>query len=339
LGQMNKKIWISSKASCALASLVPEEYLVTDESPVASAKAIKNDVEIEGMKQAHIRDAAALCEYLCWLETEIHKGYVTEWIAGEKLDKLRSEQDSFVSLSFETISSGGPNAAIIHYRAREDTARLLNPDEIYLVDSGGQYLDGTTDVTRTVHFGSPTPEEKDAFTRVLKGHIALATSVFPNGTGGHELDILARTSLWESGLDYLHGTGHGVGAFLNVHEGPIKISHRRSNDPPIEAGNILSDEPGYYEDGKFGIRIESLILAKPVELKHNFRGKGFLQFEPITLVPIQTKMLVPELLTSKEISWLNDYHATCVERVGDYLSKKGKTHVLHWLVSECRPIG
>lgn len=339
LGKLSKKIWISSKCSCALASLIPEKYLVTDISPVCMAKAVKNEVEINGMKNAHVRDAAALCEYLCWLEEQVHYGNITELTAAEKLDSLRSEQENFVSLSFETISASGPNAAVIHYRPEAPSARTVHSDDMYLCDSGGQYLDGTTDITRTVHFGTPTVHQKKCFTRVLKGHIQLATMVFPKGTRGHVLDVFARKALWDSGLDYLHGTGHGVGAFLNVHEGPIGISPRVSNDQPLEAGMFLSDEPGYYEDGAFGIRIENVIFVKDVTLEHNFQNKGFLGFEVVSLVPIQRKLLIPEMLTKQEITWLNDYHSMILEKVGSYLKQQGKHKILDWLIRETECLG
>jgi len=340
LGEMEKKIWISSKNSCALASLVAEKYLITKTSPVCTAKAIKNDTEIQGMKNSHIRDAAALCEYFCWLEEKVLCGDLNEVDASDKLDALRSEQEDFVSLSFETISASGPNGAVIHYRGERDKCRSILPDDMYLCDSGGQYLDGTTDVTRTIHFGNPSDHQKECFTRVLKGHIQLSMAKFPNGTNGHKLDILARKPLWDIGLDYMHGTGHGVGSFLNVHEGPIHISPSRSDDPPLQAGMFVTDEPGYYEDGCFGIRIENVLLVKLFELKHNFKGKGFLGFEPVTLVPIQRKLILPSLLSADEIDWLNEYHATVMEKVGSHLLKQnGKQKVLDWLIRETQTLG
>ncbi|XP_015747248.1 PREDICTED: xaa-Pro aminopeptidase 1-like, partial [Acropora digitifera] len=242
--------------------------LISEPSPLAHSKAVKNPVEIEGMRQAHIRDAIALCEYFSWLEHEVPKNYVTEISGAAKLEELRREQENFVSLSFETISAVGSNGAIIHYRPAEETNRVITNQELYLCDSGAQFKDGTTDVTRTWHFGSPTKWQRECFTRVLKGHIALARAVFPNKTTGHRLDTLARMALWDTGLDYLHGTGHGIGSFLNVHEGPQSISYRsRENEASLEAGMMVTDEPGYYEDGAFGIRIESVLLVKPIELE------------------------------------------------------------------------
>jgi len=339
LGTEGKRVWISSKSSAALSSLIPEENLITDASPVCVAKAVKNEVEIEGMKQAHIRDAAALCQYFAWLEKEIHKWNLNEVTAADKLEEFRKEQDHFVGLSFPTISSGGPNGSIIHYRPELSTARVLSPDELYLCDSGAQYYDGTTDVTRTLHFGTPSQYQKECFTRVLKGNIQMASATFPKGTRGHVLDILARKPLWDCGLNYPHGTGHGVGAFLNVHEGPQGISHRVSEDEPLKPGMFITDEPGYYEDGKFGIRTENVMLVKEVDLEYNFNKIGFLGFEHITLVPIQAKLLVPDMLDQNEINWINDYHALCLEKVGKKLQKQNKHSALKWLKRECQPLG
>jgi len=236
------RIWLSSSSSAALARLAPKTRLISEPSPLAHSKAVKNPVEIEGMRQAHIRDAIALCEYFSWLEHEVPKNSVTEISGAAKLEELRREQENFVSLSFETISAVGSNGAIIHYRPAEETNRVITNQELYLCDSGAQFKDGTTDVTRTWHFGIPTKWQRECFTRVLKGHIALARAVFPNKTTGHRLDTLARKALWDTGLDYLHGTGHGIGSFLNVHEGPQSISYRsRENEASLEAGMMVTD--------------------------------------------------------------------------------------------------
>ncbi|TRY97835.1 hypothetical protein DNTS_014967 [Danionella cerebrum] len=297
-----EKIWICDKASCALTQAIPKAHRSPiPYTPLCMAKAVKNPTEIEGMKMAHIKDAVALCELFAWLEKEIPKGTVTEISAADKAEELRSQQKDFVGLSFPTISSVGPNGAIIHYSPLPETNRTLSLTELYLIDSGAQYTDGTTDVTRTVHFGSPSDYEKECFTFVLKGHIAVSAAVFPNGTKGHLLDSFARAALWDSGLDYLHGTGHGVGCFLNVHEGPCGISYKTFADEPLEAGMIVSDEPGYYEDGSFGIRIENVVLVVPAKTKYNYRNRGSLTFEPLTLVPIQLKMINTQLLTDKEV--------------------------------------
>lgn len=334
-----EKVWISDKASYALSETIPKtQRYLSSYTPICLSKAVKNVREIEGMRRAHVKDAVALCEFFNWLEKEIQKDTVTEITASDKAEEFRSQQEDFVSLSFATISSSGPNAAIIHYKPVTETNRKLSVKEIFLLDSGAQYKDGTTDVTRTVHFGTPADYEKECFTYVLKGHIAVSSAVFPNGIKGHLLDSFARAALWESGLDYLHGTGHGVGSFLNVHEGPCGISYKTFADEPLEAGMILSDEPGYYEDGSFGIRIENLVLVVPATTKYNFRERGSLTFEPITLVPIQTKMINVDLLTQKEVNWVNDYHKKCRDIVGAELEKQGRHGALQWLIKETQPI-
>ncbi|XP_074604675.1 aminopeptidase P isoform X2 [Brevipalpus obovatus] len=340
VSQESEKIWIPSSSSEALVSIIPESRRYDGPNPVLLNKAIKNKTEIECMKQAHIKDAVALCEFFAWLEVEITKGDVDEIKAANKLDEFRRTQEEYIGPSFETISAAGPNGAIIHYKPSPETCRKITTSEIFLLDSGAQFRDGTTDVTRTVHFGTPSDFEKEAYTMVTKGHIGLALSKFPSGTKGCRLDSFARQHLWELGLDYEHGTGHGVGVYLNVHEGPISISSvARKDDPGLSEGMILSNEPGYYEDGKFGIRIESLILVKKVETKYNFRNKGYLGFETITLVPIQTKLLEPSLLTPEEIEWLDTYHQSCRDVVGKVLQEQGRSAAYQWLMKETQPIG
>uniref|UniRef100_H3AJ55 Xaa-Pro aminopeptidase 1 n=1 Tax=Latimeria chalumnae TaxID=7897 RepID=H3AJ55_LATCH len=334
-----EKVWVCDKAGYGLSEVIPKEQKCPiPYTPICIAKAVKNTTEIEGMRRAHVKDAVALCELFAWLEKEIPKGTVTEIDAAEKAAEFRSQQEDFVELSFSTISSTGPNGAIIHYRVTPETNRTLSLNEIYLIDSGAQYKDGTTDVTRAMHFGSPTTFEKESFTYVLKGHIAVSAAVFPNGTKGHLLDSFARCALWESGLDYLHGTGHGVGSFLNVHEGPCGISYKTFADVPLEAGMIVTDEPGYYEDGCFGIRLENVVLVVPAKTKYNFRNRGSLTFDPITLVPIQTKMMDVDLLTQKECDWVNKYHKTCREVVGAELEKQERKEALQWLMRATQPI-
>nr|XP_033798041.1 xaa-Pro aminopeptidase 1 isoform X1 [Geotrypetes seraphini]XP_033798043.1 xaa-Pro aminopeptidase 1 isoform X1 [Geotrypetes seraphini]XP_033798045.1 xaa-Pro aminopeptidase 1 isoform X1 [Geotrypetes seraphini]XP_033798046.1 xaa-Pro aminopeptidase 1 isoform X1 [Geotrypetes seraphini]XP_033798047.1 xaa-Pro aminopeptidase 1 isoform X1 [Geotrypetes seraphini]XP_033798048.1 xaa-Pro aminopeptidase 1 isoform X1 [Geotrypetes seraphini]XP_033798049.1 xaa-Pro aminopeptidase 1 isoform X1 [Geotrypetes s len=334
-----EKVWLSEKASHALISTIPKAHrLLTPYTPICLAKAVKNTTEIEGMKRAHVKDAIALCELFNWLEKEVPKGTVTELVASDKAREFRSQQEDFVDLSFDTISSTGPNGAIIHYKPVPETNRTLSVNEIFLLDSGAQYKDGTTDVTRTMHFGTPSAYEKECYTHVLKGHIAVSSAVFPNGTKGHLLDSFARSALWDSGLDYLHGTGHGVGAFLNVHEDPCGISYKTFADEPLEAGMIISDEPGYYEDGSFGIRIENVVLVVRAETKYNFKDRGSLTFDPITLVPIQTKMINFDSLTQKECDWVNSYHQKCQEVVGSELEKQGRLEALQWLIRETQPV-
>jgi len=238
-------------------------------------------------------------------------------------------------LSFPTISSVGPNAAIIHYSPEANTCAELDAHKIYLCDSGAQYLDGTTDITRTVHFGKPSEHQKSCYTAVLKGHIALDSAVFPNGTTGHSLDILARIPLWKSGLDYRHGTGHGIGSYLNVHEGPHLISFRPSaRNVPLQASMTVTDEPGYYEDGNFGIRLENVLIVKEADTKFNFGEKGYLSFEHITWAPYQTKLINTALLTPAEIEWVNLYHSDCQKILESYLNIQEK----EWLSMATKPI-
>uniref|UniRef100_A0A8C0E007 X-prolyl aminopeptidase 1 n=1 Tax=Balaenoptera musculus TaxID=9771 RepID=A0A8C0E007_BALMU len=334
-----EKVWVSDKASYAVSEAIPKDHrCCMPYTPICIAKAVKNSAESEGMRRAHIKDAVALCELFNWLEKEVPKGGVTEISAADKAEEFRRQQADFVDLSFPTISSTGPNGAIIHYAPVPETNRTLSLDEVYLIDSGAQYKDGTTDVTRTMHFGTPTAYEKECFTYVLKGHIAVSAAVFPTGTKGHLLDSFARSALWDSGLDYLHGTGHGVGSFLNVHEGPCGISYKTFSDEPLEAGMIVTDEPGYYEDGAFGIRIENVVLVVPVKTKYNFSNRGSLTFDPLTLVPIQTKMIDVDSLTDKECDWLNNYHLTCRDVIGKELQKQGRQEALEWLIRETQPI-
>lgn len=278
---------------------------VREKDPCVLPKALKNSIEIEGAKKAHIQDGIALQRFFTWLEDQPLQGETTELSAANKLYEFRKKGEHFEDLSFNTISAFGAHGAIIHYKVSPETDIPLNRKNLYLLDSGGQYLTGTTDITRTLCFGTPSPEQKEMYTRVLKGHIALAEAVFPEGTTGAQLDALARQYLWEAGLDYDHGTGHGVGNYLSVHEGPQGISKRGAN-VPLEPGMILSNEPGYYKEGEYGIRIESLVyvikLTKPT---------GFLGFEPLTLVPFEKKLIDETLLTEKEKKWIKKYHKRC----------------------------
>lgn len=255
------KIWISKRSSHYFSQAIPKEQCITKLTPIALKKAIKNDVEITGMRNAHIRDAIALCEYFAWLEREVPKGCVTEVSGAHQLELYRRELDDYVSLSFATISSSGPNGAVIHYCPTAETDRSLNTEELYLCDSGGQYRDGTTDVTRVLHFGLPTAYQRECFTRVLKGHIALCTAIFPSNTLGNRLDSFARYSLWDAGLDYLHGTGHGVGSFLNVHEGPQGIGVRAYPEP-LQAGMFISDGELYLECELLLLKQQSQAIMK-----------------------------------------------------------------------------
>ncbi|KAJ8955577.1 hypothetical protein NQ318_001407 [Aromia moschata] len=333
-------VWFSESANYALTSLIPRKnLLMTDITPVQLMKAVKNPVEISGMHNAHIKDAAALCCYFAWLEKNVEKIKITEVSGASKLLEFRKMQVDFVGDSFPTISSVGPHGAIIHYCPDETTDVQITTDSLYLCDSGGQYKDGTTDVTRTLHFGTPTDFEKECYTRVFKGHVKLATAIFPSKIKGNYLDSFAREYLWQVGLDYAHGTGHGIGSYLNVHEGPMGISWRPiQEDPGLEAGMFLSNEPGYYQDGQFGIRIEDIVEVVDASPPHNFNSRGFLTFGAVTLVPKITKLLVIDMLTDAEIEYLNKYHQECRDIVGPLLEQQGQKEAKEWLFKETKPI-
>jgi Xaa-Pro aminopeptidase len=310
--------------------------IVTMRDPTILPKAIKNPVEIAGQQAAQARDGAAISRFLRWVETEAPKGGVDELTASDHLEALRKESPELRDLSFDTISGAGPNGAIVHYRSSEKTNRKLATGSLYLVDSGGQYVDGTTDITRTVVIGEPTDEMRDRFTRVLKGHIAVATAVFPKGVRGSQLDSFARRPLWEVGLDYAHGTGHGVGSFLSVHEGPQRISPvgsvQSGGDEPLQPGMILSNEPGYYKTGEYGIRIENLVLVveRPVEGAE----KETFGFDTLTFAPIERRLIIKEMLAPQELDWLNAYHAEVLAKIGPQLDGEDRA----WLESACAPL-
>ncbi|MEL7488487.1 MAG: M24 family metallopeptidase, partial [Pseudomonadota bacterium] len=300
--------------------------------PCALPRATKNAIEQDGARNAHIRDGAAVTRFLHWIATEAQNGDVDEIAAAQKLEMFRRENDDLADISFDSISAAGPNGAICHYRVSTETNLKLEPGSLYLVDSGGQYPDGTTDITRTTAIGAPTDEMRDRFTRVLKGHIALATMKFPHGTSGHQLDAIARKPLWDAGLDYEHGTGHGVGSFLGVHEGPQRIA-KAPNDQALLPGMILSNEPGFYKAGEFGIRIENLIIVTRAEAVDG--GElPMMGFETITLAPISLDLVVNALLTEGERHWLNKYHA----RVRQTLTPLLPEDVAQWLAHETRSI-
>ncbi|KAJ6600013.1 putative Xaa-Pro aminopeptidase P [Mycena vulgaris] len=332
------KVLLGDKSSLAVAEAVGEGNYVLIPSPVADMKAIKNETELEGFRQSHIRDGAALARYFAWLEEQIVAGAeLNESQAADKLEEFRSELDLFRGLSFPTISSTGPNGAIIHYSPDANDCAVIKRDQIYLCDSGAQFFDGTTDVTRTWHFGTPNAEEKRAFTRVLQGHIAIDSAIFPNGTTGFVLDAFARRALWQDGLDYRHGTGHGVGHYLNVHEGPHGMGVRiLYNSTALKPGMTVSNEPGYYADGRFGIRIENIVLVRQVNTPNNFGDKGFLGFEHVTMCPIQTKLIDKTLFTAEEVRWLNEYHAEIFGKVSGLLEDDPRA--LEWLERECSAI-
>lgn len=334
------KLLLSNKSSWALSlGLGGEDKVEESRSPVTDAKAIKNATELEGMRQCHIRDGAALIEYFAWLEEElVHNGsWIDEVQAADKLEEIRSRGDHFKGLSFPTISSTGPNAAVIHYSPEAGNCSVVDAKQIYLCDSGAQYLEGTTDTTRTLHFTNPTDMEIKAYTLVLKGVISLDRAVFPKGTTGFAIDAFARQHLWREGLDYRHGTGHGVGSFLNVHEGPIGIGTRAAySEVSLSIGNVISDEPGYYEDGNFGIRIENMIMAREAKTNHKFGDKPWIGFEHVTLVPMCKKLTDPALLDPEEKTWLNDYHKEVWEKTSGFFKDDAQT--TKWLKRETAPI-
>ena len=305
--------------------------IVAGSDPVALPKACKNEVELQGFRNAHERDGVAIAKFLHWLELEASGGGVDEIHACRKLESFREELGWLKDLSFDTISGSGPNAALPHYRVNTQSNRKLKIDEIFLVDSGGQYQDGTTDITRTVIVGEPSAEMRDRFTRVLKGHIQLALARFPEGTTGAHLDVLARQSLWDGGFDFDHGTGHGVGSYLSVHEGPQNISKKLVN-VPLKPGMVCSNEPGYYKAGHYGIRTENLIAVKQP------RGvpggeRPMMSFETLTLAPIDRKLTDVAMLTVRERDWLNAYHAEVWGRIGPHLNGAVKA----WLEKACAP--
>ncbi len=304
--------------------------------PTVLPRAIKNPAELAGHRAAQERDGAAVARFLRWVEAEAGGGELDELRASDKLEELRRANPELRDLSFDSISGAGPNGAIVHYRSSEKTNRKLEPGSLYLIDSGGQYVDGTTDITRTVAIGEPTQEMRDRFTRVLQGHIALATAVFPKGTRGGQLDSFARRPLWEAGLDYAHGTGHGVGSFLSVHEGPQRISPMggayAGADEPLAEGMILSNEPGYYKTGEYGIRVENLVLVVRQEIEG--AEKEMLGFETLTFAPIDRRLVIKDMLSKRELDWLNAYHAQVVEKIGPSLAAEERA----WLEEACAPL-
>ena len=332
LGRRKAAVWVDPETTSLMcARLLDGARPILAPSPIPRMKARKNAVELAGIRAAHRRDGAAMVRFLRWLERSVPAGGVTEMGAAAKLDGLRAEGDRFRGLSFPTIAGYADHGAVIHYKVDEASDAPLRPEGLFLVDSGGHYLDGTTDVTRTLLLGGrPTDVQRDCYTRVLKGHIAIAAARFPAGVTGARLDTLARAPLWQSGRDYAHGTGHGVGAYLNVHEGPQSISHR-STEVPLEPGNVQSNEPGYYEPGAFGIRIENLVEV--VEDEAAAPG-GFLRFDTLTLCPIEKRLVDPALLSADERGWLDGYHARVLDTLGPDLDRDERA----WLEAACAPL-
>lgn len=333
LKDSGSKIWIdAATASKWIANRVgrPDQQVVK-QSPVTLLKSRKNDTELQGFRNCHIRDGVAMVKFLHWLEERVPAGGVTEISAAKRLYEFRSEQDLFQGESFSPISGYAAHGAIVHYSATEASDAELKSEGIYLIDSGGQYLDGTTDITRTIALGTPTAEQKDRFTRVLKGHLNLAMARFPEGTTGIQLDTIARKPLWDIGENYGHGTGHGIGAFLNVHEGPQAISYYRGIGVALEAGMICSNEPGFYKEGEYGIRIENLI---EVQVDQTMENNRFYTFATASLCPIDSNLIDKSLLDGKEIAFYNDYH----ERVREELMPLLDGPEQEWLTNATRAI-
>lgn len=333
-------VWLDPKVcnyailACILKA-APEVRTMQKSGPIPLMKARKSDAELDGVRACHVRDGAALVKTLCWLENAVVKEgkEPSECEVADKAQQFRSEQDKYVSLSFSTISASGKNGAEIHYSPHEMTCAKVTKQDVYLIDSGAQYMDGTTDVTRTMHFGEVTDWQKECFTRVLQGHIAIDTVVFPKGTTGYLLDGFARRALWQAGLDYKHGTGHGVGAHLNVHEGPHVISFKaQSLKIALEPRFLTSNEPGYYEEGAFGIRIENVCIVVDAKVRKgegNDGGNEFYGMEHVTLCPIQRKMINCDMLSKAERLWIDEYHRECLEKLGPLVEKDEVT--MAWL--------
>lgn len=340
LGAAEARVLVDPQSTPALFAqtlAAAKGVIVEGADPVVLPKARKNAVELDGTRRAHRRDGVAMTRFLAWLDDHGDKGTETEISVAKKLESCRAEAGEadgmpLLEISFDTISGAGPDGAIVHYRVNEATDRKLEPGTLYLVDSGAQYRDGTTDITRTIAIGTPTAEMRDRFTRVLKGHIALATARFPKGTTGAQLDTLARHALWQAGLDFDHGTGHGVGSFLSVHEGPVRIS--KAGHLPPEPGMILSNEPGYYKTGAYGIRIENLIVVTPPAPIAG-GDREMLGFETITLAPIDRNLIDTTLLSPAERDWIDAYHA----RVREALSPGLQGADLQFLIRATQPLG
>ncbi|XP_056295349.1 xaa-Pro aminopeptidase 2 [Pseudoliparis swirei] len=323
------KVWIGTEyTNYALYEIItPQEKLMTSSySPVLTTKAVKDETEQRILRDAHVRDAVAVIQLLMWLEKAVPEGKETELTAAHYVNKCRGKQKDSRGPSFETISASGPNAALAHYSPAEGTSRRLTVDEMYLVDSGGQYLDGTTDITRTVHWGAPTAMQKEAFTRVLMGNIEISRTIFPSGTRGVNMEMLGRRALWEVGLNYGHGTGHGVGNYFGVHEWPVGF---QSNNIPFRTGMFTSIEPGYYKENDFGIRIEDVAVVVPVHTKY---GQNYLTFETVSLVPYDRKLIDTTLLSSEQLQWLNKYYETIRRLVGPELDQQGLQEEKDWML-------
>lgn len=321
-----------NKMNYKLLQAIPGHCQILDiPSPVDLMKSVKNETELKGFRNAMVKDGVALVKFYRWLEQAVPAGEVTEMKVEEKLREVRSAQDLYVGESFATICGYAGNGAIIHYHASPESSLQIEPKGLLLIDSGAQFRDGTTDITRTVAVGKLTKQMKKDYTNVLKGHIALATAIFPAGTRGSQLDILARKALWENKLTYWHGTGHGIGHFLNVHEGPQSI-RLEENPTVLQPGMVTSNEPGLYRTNKYGIRIENLIVTQEHANTDDFGT--FLDFETITLCPIDTRPIARKMLTKKERKWLNRYHQMVYDRLREHLTNEEKV----WLKKKTKAI-
>jgi len=319
-------LWVSNRLSAAGVEIT---YAA---DPCALPKARKNATEIEGARAAHLRDGVAMADLLCWLDAQGPAPDLSEIDVVTRLEALRAASNLLVDISFETICGTGPNGAINHYRVTEDSDRPIKTGDLLLVDSGGQYRDGTTDITRTIAIGSPTDEQQACFTRVLKGMIAISMARWPLGLAGRDLDPLARFHLWQAGQDFDHGTGHGVGSFLGVHEGPQRLS--RISHVPLEAGMMLSNEPGYYREGDFGIRIENLVVVQPAQKLEGQDDRVMLEFETLAFTPIDRNLILADKLSTPERNWLNTYHARTLSLIGPQCQPETQA----WLKKACAPI-
>ncbi|XP_074530247.1 xaa-Pro aminopeptidase 2 isoform X2 [Halichoeres trimaculatus] len=334
VAQPGVKVWIGTEyTNYALYELItPEEKLLTSSySPVLTTKAVKDETEQRILRDAHVRDAVAVIQLLMWLEKAVPQGKETELTAAEYVNECRRKQKDNRGPSFETISASGPNAALAHYSPSKETTRRLTVDEMFLIDSGGQYLDGTTDITRTVHWGTPTDMQKEAFTRVLMGNIEISRTIFPSGTRGVNMEMLGRRALWEVGLNYGHGTGHGVGNYFGVHEWPVGF---QGNNIPFRSGMFTSIEPGYYKENDFGIRIEDVAVIVPVQTKY---GNNYLTFDTVSLVPYDRKLIDTSLLSSEQLLWLNNYYETIRKVLGPELDRQKLKAEKDWMLKHTEP--
>ena len=323
LAEKKTRVWLdeSTASRWMVEALRGAGRLIFKPSPVALFKAVKNETEVRGFRAAHVRDGLAMVRFLHWLQGAVKKGGLSELAAAEKCEEFRSQQKLYKGLSFETISSYGPHGPIIHYAVTPETNIPLKPQGLYLIDSGSQYLDATTDITRTACLGRPSEKQREYFTRVLKGLIALTRTSFPRGTSGKQLDTIARLPLWDKGLNFIHGTGHGLGTFLNVHEGPQAVSYYRCVGVGFEPGMMTTIEPGLYPEKEFGLRTENVALVVK-DPRRSAAGTTFYTFETLTLCPIDLSLVKKSLLIDKEIAWLNDYHARVRRTLTPFLGRE-----------------